>query len=110
MLLRVELTKNVRHPVYVLALRDGKEVIASLVSNKINWHHLIDMALWYWCNNYYNYCVYLILIDIDECDRQTDVCEYHETCENTAGSYNCDCPNPDDKLALDGRRCISKFN
>ncbi len=54
--------------------------------------------------------VHLICVDIDECDRQTDLCEYSETCENTAGSYNCDCPDTDDNLALDGRRCISKFN
>lgn len=29
-------------------------------------------------------------VDVDECDF-TDVCENNGTCQNTAGSYQCDC-------------------
>ena len=47
------------------------------------------------------------LKDIDECAKGTDLCQYHETCANIAGSYNCDCPNVVDKLGLDGYHCIS---
>ena len=45
--------------------------------------------------------------DIDECAKGTDLCQYHETCANIAGSYNCGCPHVGDKLGLDGHHCIS---
>ena len=60
------------------------------------------------CQINYNLLSNINGADIDECAEQTDLCEYHETCVNTAGSYNCDCPDKADKLALDGHRCISK--
>ena len=30
-------------------------------------------------------------IDIDECEDQTDECDFNAQCINTPGSYNCTC-------------------
>lgn len=45
-------------------------------------------------------------IDINECISGTNMCEFQETCENYDGSYNCSCYGSD-KLAANGRRCLS---
>jgi len=36
-------------------------------------------------------CLGFIVLDIDEC-QQPDACRSNLTCNNTAGSYRCECP------------------
>ena len=36
-------------------------------------------------------CLGFIVLDIDEC-QQPDACRSNLTCNNTVGSYRCECP------------------
>ena len=45
--------------------------------------------------------------DVDECEEDTDLCEYQQLCANNNGSYTCGCQSGQVK-ARDGHRCLGK--
>ena len=51
--------------------------------------------------------VLMITLDVDECDLDTDVCHANATCNNTIGSYTCDC---NIGYTGDGFNCTGKSN
>ncbi|CAK6979234.1 uncharacterized protein LOC128379245 [Scomber scombrus] len=38
-----------------------------------------------------NICAFSLLLDIDECQKPSDICGPYSSCNNTVGSYNCTC-------------------
>ena len=50
--------------------------------------------------------IYKLLLDIDECQRDTDGCS--QICTNTIGSYICSC-NSGYRLNTDRHTCNGKF-
>lgn len=48
-----------------------------------------------------------LVLDIDECERDTHECDGNATCTNTIGDYNCTCF---DGFNGDGSQCQGKIN
>ena len=49
--------------------------------------------------------LYFSRLDLDECNLGTHGCHGYATCNNTAGSYTCEC---DDGYTGDGFNCTGK--
>ena len=47
-----------------------------------------------------------MITDVDECLQSTDECHINATCDNTIGSYTCECV-PD--LTGNGTTCYGKY-
>ena len=52
-------------------------------------------------------CIYLLFVDIDECDNGEAICEHD--CENLPGTFQCVC-NTGYLLAHDSISCEGKCN
>lgn len=48
-----------------------------------------------------------VFLDIDECDTEEHSCSADAVCNNTRGSYNCDCKPG---YSGDGRTCQDEFS
>lgn len=46
-------------------------------------------------------------LDIDECGDNSNACQAHALCENTYGSYDCNCVTG---FSEDGEQCIGKLS
>ena len=46
--------------------------------------------------------------DIDECEEDSDGCE--DTCNNTIGSFFCNCSTPGFEVGPDNTSCVGKFH
>ena len=49
----------------------------------------------------------MITLDVDECDLDADDCHANATCNNTIGSYTCEC---NIGYTGDGYNCTGKSN
>ena len=63
---------------------------------------IVDAGVVIYCTHFLNvfnsYEVYIIgiilqytITDVDECTQATDDCHLNATCDNTIGSYSCEC-------------------
>ena len=50
-------------------------------------------------------CCFVFILDADECNASSPVCDVNAICNNTIGSYRCTC-NPG--YSGDGRTCKGK--
>ncbi|KAG8177547.1 hypothetical protein JTE90_015951 [Oedothorax gibbosus] len=57
-----------------------------------------------WCTCFSNFTGRFCEMDVDEC-KFPNVCEEHQLCENTYGSYKCIC---EDGFVEDGHQCLRK--
>ena len=58
-------------------------------------------------SNYHNMQIIFHFTDINECDPNSDSCDNNAVCDNTVGSFTCEC---NDGYAGDGTTCTGNFN
>ena len=54
-----------------------------------------------------NICFNVLLIDINECEREQTVCGDNSLCANSIGNYSCECMTG--YMSPSGSNCVGKF-